>query len=260
VNEEQLHWLLRCADRLNAAVQPPIDIEGIVRQWRIELRRETRTDAGCEGTTSRTVDGRYLITLFPHRAKHRERFTLAHELGHVLIEEKFGWTPTNDREYYQREEWCNKFAARLLVPDAPLQKCRMDSITLAIRSVLWLARTCFVSREVAARRLTEYSPQFGLAELEERRHSDGTKKVHVRWATPEMPERGLRRRRLLDGTNPITEAVCSGSVDQRFVDVLWKSDRAMACRSKLVPSRHLLWYASETKNSMYGVQMPEVNS
>lgn len=249
MNDEYLGWLLRCADRLNASARLPINVGEIFRNWGIQLRRDATDNTGRAGVTSRTRTGEYIVTIFAHTSASRERFTLAHELAHVLIEEKLGWSPTTEREYYQREDWCNKFAAQLLVPTPLAQKCRMNSISAAIQSVLWLSRSCGVSREVAARRLAEIWPLFGLSELEECTDRKGSSKVRVRWATPEIAEYGLRRRRLLDRSNSIAEAVFSGSPDQRFVDVAWTSGRAMACRSKLVPNRHLLWYETHPAES-----------
>lgn len=244
MNDRDLGWLLRCADRLSTDAGLPLDVEAIFRRWGIQVRAASDT-SGREGITSRTRTGEYIVTVFTHTAASRERFTLAHELAHVLVEEKFGWDPTTEREYYQREEWCNRFAARLLVPEAVVQKGRMDSITTAIQSVLWLSRICGVSREVAARRLGESWPEFGLAELEECTDKKGSRRVRVRWAAPEIPACGLRRRRLLDQNYSIATAVFSGSPDQRFVDVASVAARAMVCRSKLVPNRHLLWYQTQ---------------
>lgn len=42
----------------------------------------------------------------------RQRFTLAHEIGHLLIEQRFVVTPPPSNV----ETWCNQFAAELLAP------------------------------------------------------------------------------------------------------------------------------------------------
>lgn len=252
MKEEDLHWLLRCADRLNAAVVPPIDIEGLIIALGIKLNK-VNTSSTRAGIATRSKGGGYEITIYPHRSHHRERFTLAHELAHVLIEERLAWHPTSRREYFVREEWCNRFANRLLVPERLVRKCKVDQPSAAFRSVLWISNSCTVSKEVAARRLATAYPGFGMAELNSQLQSSKGVVTQIAWAAPEAPELGLRRHKILREGHPITDAISARSTEGRKMSVSLQSGEGIAYRSKRVPTRYLLWYVTETIGTHFGV-------
>lgn len=92
---------------------PPTDLERVVISLGgIEVREE-RIDA----------DG-YLLEFGPESAEilirsdanpHRQRFTLAHELGHVMLSRRLIGTCRNISPR-NIERWCDQFAASLLMP------------------------------------------------------------------------------------------------------------------------------------------------
>src|SRR5262245_51088561 len=51
-----------------------------------------------------------------------QRFLIAHELGHIILERECAPPPMGQGEYWRHEELCDSFAALLLVPDALLQE------------------------------------------------------------------------------------------------------------------------------------------
>lgn len=240
MKQEQFTWLISCADRLNAGMSLPIDLEHIVHEMGIEVRRERSVATKKAGAALRKTDGTFQICVYPHRVPHRERFTLAHELAHVLLEAKYSWNPSSRSEYYLREEWCNQFASRLLIPEATIRRCNADNPQAALRSVLWVSRTCRVSKEAAARRLTSAYPGPGVAELSSELDGAGNLQVRVWWAAPELPDQGLRRFKVLRKGHPVVAAIASSPDCRSFVVKLAGAD-GLAFRSKRAANRFLLW-------------------
>ena len=83
---------------------------------------------GCD-----LVDGRWLIILNREDALAQARFTLAHELGHIVLGDLDGVTPP--AHTHEREALCDYFAAELLLPAAALRAAsrRADPAALAAR-------------------------------------------------------------------------------------------------------------------------------
>jgi hypothetical protein len=99
----------------------------------------------------------------------RERFSVAHELGHWILFNRFQIGPESERRlYWEQEEVINAFAGQLLVPDW-LAKSWLDSTPenlpippFALRS--W-AEQCRVSEEVAAKALVRQRNLIGFLRL-----------------------------------------------------------------------------------------------
>lgn len=108
----------------NNLQSPPVDIEEIVTQQGIQVRKENKPDSNVSGFIAR----RGLSTIIGVNSSQvwvRQRFTLAHELGHhflhpqslgeVHVDEKF----RDDRSSLGTdldEREANLFAAELLMP------------------------------------------------------------------------------------------------------------------------------------------------
>jgi hypothetical protein len=99
----------------------------------------------------------------------RERFSVAHELGHWVLYDRFQIGPESEgRPYWEQEEVINAFAGQLLVPDW-LAKSWVETIPrhlpippFALRS--W-AEKCRVSEEVAAKALARQKNLIGFLRL-----------------------------------------------------------------------------------------------
>lgn len=80
--------------------------------------------------------GYALIFINTRDAKSAQLFSLAHELGHVLlgrpgISAEQDWKPKGERAHRRVETWCNRFAASLLMPRRYLhQAISTDEVTL----------------------------------------------------------------------------------------------------------------------------------
>jgi hypothetical protein len=85
-------------------------------------------------------------------ARHRLRFRVSHELGHVFFYKRSrGKGPRRAQRWSNREEqWCDEFARSLLVPATVA-----EALPATARSVFRLQRRFDVSLEVAARALAD---------------------------------------------------------------------------------------------------------
>jgi hypothetical protein len=74
---------------------------------------------GDTGSISVFGEGNFTISLSPLSGKTRDRFTIAHELGHYILHSKLGKTPIKvRRDGSDRVEWeANWFAAGFLMPE-----------------------------------------------------------------------------------------------------------------------------------------------
>jgi Zn-dependent peptidase ImmA (M78 family) len=71
-------------EHLGEILQPPIDIETIINKMAICIKREVMEDSNKSGAIIVTQDG--ACTIYVNASNHplRQRFTMAHELGHYI--------------------------------------------------------------------------------------------------------------------------------------------------------------------------------
>jgi Zn-dependent peptidase ImmA (M78 family) len=122
-------------DIVRQHIGPPVNIEAIIRGVGIELNKKAELDDGVSGQLERLGPNSYRISA--NRKDHylRQRFTMAHELGHYMLHAHLigdGVDDTvNDTIVYRslptsnfynpnitsvEETEANKFAAELLMP------------------------------------------------------------------------------------------------------------------------------------------------
>jgi Zn-dependent peptidase ImmA (M78 family) len=102
--------------------EPPIDVERIARELDVDIRYET-FDGGLSGALYRDADEQAVLGVNDWHAKVRQRFTIAHELGHLQLhsDELFvdGVLKRDDQSSLaikSHEIEANSFAAELLMP------------------------------------------------------------------------------------------------------------------------------------------------
>ena len=120
---------------LEAAESIPVNLESLARQLGIRLVRTPLDDSIC-GCIERTADGWRLIVNAEH-SRSRQRFTIAHELGHFVLHATALGDGTNDTRKYRatpaaraynhtldarHEREANQFAASLLMPAAKVRQ------------------------------------------------------------------------------------------------------------------------------------------
>jgi Zn-dependent peptidase ImmA (M78 family) len=139
--------------------RPPFDPYAIADVLKVEVR-EALLD-GAEGYVLRE-GGKWCAIISARSAKTRRRFTLAHELGHVLL---FRARENGHAEHFLRyrspsfqpnlhqdpdeEALCNAFAQELLMPFDEFQN-RVNIRTVSPAAILNIAREFDVSVQAAA--------------------------------------------------------------------------------------------------------------
>ena len=118
----------------------------------------------------RRSDANGVVALTPqheHLLRPRERFSVAHELGHCLAYRQFGTLPENNdsKEYWAHERCMNDFATSLLVPDWLrkfwLETVSADAPVSPSSLTTWGVNHCGVSAEVVANALSRSEPSVG---------------------------------------------------------------------------------------------------
>lgn len=116
---------------IGASTQKYIDVIGILEHvldnlmGEIELRliedKGAETYEGCTSLDGKTIFLRNSVYIGANKGVKRDRFTVAHEIGHAILHA--GQTPTMallskhpDKPFCQSEAQANRFAAALLVP------------------------------------------------------------------------------------------------------------------------------------------------
>jgi len=99
----------------DAGEWPPVDLSNLARY--LGVRRIHRTEITEDGRTI-WIEGRPEIELRIDRSSTRTRFTLAHELGHVLLQtdRTSAARRTNSLTHNDEETMCDWIAAALLMP------------------------------------------------------------------------------------------------------------------------------------------------
>lgn len=101
---------------------PPVDVEHIANELNVDVRFEP-LDGGLSGALYRASDGHAVLGVNNWHVETRQRFTIAHELGHLLMhpDELFvdGVLKRDDDSSLaikSHEIEANSFAAELLMP------------------------------------------------------------------------------------------------------------------------------------------------
>lgn len=146
--------LTREAPRLRAGRPVPLDLEGLVASLGIELVVHEQAAHGL----LRNLAGRWQIAVSSSMSRVRQRFTIAHELGHYVVESRLDYRPTSSREYWMLERECQAFAAELLIPTAHIDRVTAGGFSGPsdlIDAVANVAASADVAWEAAARRILE---------------------------------------------------------------------------------------------------------
>lgn len=125
----------------------------------------------------------------------RERFTVAHEIGHYVVEDKLGIHPGCRGEYWGLEDVCNEFAARVLMPDWALEPYLEGGTNTALglyQAVQDLMRRANVSMVAASRRLVPFIPGASALEVREGMSRGAGVAIVVQWAVEAQPIFTLR--------------------------------------------------------------------
>lgn len=116
---------------LEAAKSIPVNVSDLAWRLGVELRFR-RMPSHISGSIERLEDGRFAITVNAVHRETRQRFTIAHELGHFILHRNRLGSGTNDTKKYRadpearlyndrierrHETEANQFAASILMPE-----------------------------------------------------------------------------------------------------------------------------------------------
>jgi hypothetical protein len=151
----------------SAGASIPVDMVSAAKYVGIEqiLEMEAMT---CEGLLSSSPSGTYVAMLRKGQSHVRKRFTLAHEVGHVVIYRSVGAPPLSEEntqiqcqshtvQHREEEALCDLLAAELLMPHGKFIAA-MEEVGVSASTVASIARRFDVSIHAAARRVTQLLP------------------------------------------------------------------------------------------------------
>jgi Zn-dependent peptidase ImmA (M78 family) len=118
-----------------------------------------------EGLLHQTASGNYVVSLRRGQATARRRFTLAHEISHVILYRTLGHLRETDESGCRRqsevardeERLCDEIAAELLMPRDLFDKSIQD-VGVTAATVPAIARLYGVSLQAVSRRITQVLP------------------------------------------------------------------------------------------------------
>lgn len=127
---------------------PPVNLYRIAKQQRICRIREL--DTQLDGQLLELDTGEYEVVLSRNAPSSRKRFTLAHEIAHVLLASEKGAEGLVCGEG-SLEDLCNAIASEILMPRKFLQKTVTTDVT--VETLLEVAKLFGCSLEAAGRKL-----------------------------------------------------------------------------------------------------------
>lgn len=133
---------------------PPVDVEGVAVDHGLKVRYVART-GGFEG---RLVRDRMVIEVNRHHHRHKQRFTIAHEIGHFVLAHSPVFNSYDDRSIADpnriNERQANAFASDLLIPE-PWVRQRWSEVRRSERPIDKIAECFDVSSEAMYYRLAD---------------------------------------------------------------------------------------------------------
>lgn len=155
MKDDLLERLLGKAKELRAGLRGSIQVHELCERLGISIEEDRLLSV--DGRLIKRPDGSFCILVKEDTANYdfypRNRFTIAHELGHYILLQDYGMNSRmeNNSEYFRVEKLCNRFAGSLLVDGTMLEKSLWHDPYRICAQFAKIASVCRVSVEVAAR-------------------------------------------------------------------------------------------------------------
>lgn len=164
------------------AKEYPVDIKGAARAIGVHVSSDELPD-GISGKIQKLEDGSYSITVNRAEPEYRQRFTIAHELGHFMYHRSLIGDGVQDSPAYRapdesiyentplerkHERQANQFAANLLMPRNLIKLIERENVGIDVRE---LARRLNVSED--AMRVRQGMTRIVYKNLEDEHEDDG---------------------------------------------------------------------------------------
>jgi Zn-dependent peptidase ImmA (M78 family) len=133
--------------------KPPIDVETIAKSMGLEINYEQMI---CDGLIEENSPNKYLIRVNERSGKLRQRFTIAHEMAHLMVKtgNRFAIVRLLERNFPRKkglsfdwsndEKLCDLIAASILIPPG-IAKQFSDWNTFSIKKISLASRQWQVS-------------------------------------------------------------------------------------------------------------------
>lgn len=159
--------LMEAAPILSASSSIPVNVSQLCKCLGVEIRRAKTGRAHALLVDWKLAPKIFLPFQEAHKAEYTawERFLIAHELGHLVLNRANVPNPDGAGEYWQLESLCDSFARRLLIPDLifrPLYKRLEKTPIQALNFSRYIERTAMVTWPAAALRLADWNPDIFL--------------------------------------------------------------------------------------------------
>jgi hypothetical protein len=137
------------------ATRSPVPVESIASHYGAIIQY---TELLADGSLTPN-DGRYIMRVNHTSHPYRRRFTIAHELGHILLAEldqqsRSRFCSINPFTGNQEERFCDSFAANLLIPGNAIRELT-DWRLMSIKKMVRKAHECEVSLSPLVWRILE---------------------------------------------------------------------------------------------------------
>jgi len=152
--ESGIHSLAQRLIKLYGDQIPPFDLKVIADE--LKVREISFASIGKDALLIPTEDG-FKIKISSELPKSRQRFALAHELGHTLFFNRDGPRPYRPYSKYKdngaEERLCDIFAGEILIPEYSLRQQIRHFREPTLRNLLNIAKTFDVSVQCLAIRI-----------------------------------------------------------------------------------------------------------
>jgi IrrE N-terminal-like domain len=194
----------------------PVDVERVVRTLGlppVEVREDARRRA--HGVLRSSSTGHNVVVFRKHkRAEHRlspsERVTVAHEIGHFIVERELSFRPQRTSEYWELERCCDEFARMLLLPAAAIASLVAEpprSAAQLLNHVRQLSRKAEVPTGTTSNQLLLHWKRGAMVALRETVERRDAVRAAVWWSIESEPLFGLRSRTHLRHGHPLAAIV-----------------------------------------------------
>ena len=155
MKDELLDRLLGKAKELRVGIRGPIQVQELCKRLGLSIEKDKLLPV--DGRLIKRPDGSLCVLIKQAATSDafysRQRFTIAHEIGHYLLLDDCGMrsSPANNSEYFRIEKLCNRFAGALLVDSSLLERALWNDPYRICAQIAKVASICVVSVEVVAR-------------------------------------------------------------------------------------------------------------
>lgn len=148
----------------SALTAAPVNVEAIIRRLGLSVKKDADLPNEISGQIEKLKDGSYEISSSSREHPFRQRFSLAHELGHYILHKSLigaglddnkKYRSTSDGNFYNtfiemaHERQANSFAASVLMPEKLLR----EDVDNGVKNIVDLYKKYEVSKSAMSWRL-----------------------------------------------------------------------------------------------------------